>query len=147
MVVITARGPRFRAVAADTPFTVLIIGPSTELNLSGVTIWVQPSESLAMNVTAANSFSNDKCPFPPITTGHRTALQSSRRPRHRTEKMAPTGGAIYLFGKDASEEDRERIRRGAAVMGVCMRGGTVFTTGCTEGSRGIESRNPPVDST
>ena len=53
--------------------------------------------------------------------------------------------AKSLFGDDASAEDRARLGRGAAVMGTYSRGGTVFTTGCTEWSRGLERGNPLVE--
>lgn len=45
-----------------------------------------------------------------------------------------------LFG----ENSKRRRRRGNAVMGVYKRGGTVFTTGCTEWSRGLEGGDPTV---
>ena len=53
--------------------------------------------------------------------------------------------AMSMFGEDASEEDCERIRRGAAVLGIYTCGGTVFTTGCTDWSRGLEAHNPLVE--
>lgn len=52
--------------------------------------------------------------------------------------------AECLFG-DSSETSIERVRRGAAILGSYTRGGTVVTTGCTEWSRGLETRNPLVE--
>lgn len=46
-----------------------------------------------------------------------------------------------LYGKGTSQ----RIEQpGAAVMGAYTRGGTVFTTGCTEWVRGLSGRDPTV---
>ena len=47
-----------------------------------------------------------------------------------------------IFG-DTDHQDR--FTHGAATMGVYTRGGTVFTTGCTEWSRGLAARDPLVD--
>jgi hypothetical protein len=52
--------------------------------------------------------------------------------------------AECLFG-EATDANKDRVRRGAAVMGTYTRGGTVFTTGCTEWSRGLEANNPLVE--
>jgi hypothetical protein len=47
-----------------------------------------------------------------------------------------------LYGKGT---DRRVDQPGAAVLGVYTRGGTVFTTGCTEWVRGLEGRDPTVE--
>lgn len=47
-----------------------------------------------------------------------------------------------LFGDDNHRED---FTHGAAVMGLYTRGGTVFTTGCTHWSRGLEGQDPIVE--
>ena len=47
-----------------------------------------------------------------------------------------------LFGDD---EHHNLFTHGAAVMGVYTQGGTVFTTGCTEWSRGLAGKDPLVD--
>ncbi len=52
--------------------------------------------------------------------------------------------AESLFGK-TDEDSQNRVRHGAAVMGVYTRGGTVFTTGCTEWSHGLAHKNPLVE--
>ena len=52
--------------------------------------------------------------------------------------------AESLFG-NTDEESQNRVRHGAAVMGVYTRGGTVFTTGCTEWSHGLAHKNPLVE--
>jgi len=46
-----------------------------------------------------------------------------------------------LLGEGATR----RIERGAAVMGTYTRGGTVFTTGCTEWVRGLQAKDPLVE--
>src|SRR5262249_48313105 len=47
-----------------------------------------------------------------------------------------------LYGKDT----RRLVRQpGAVVMGTYTRGGTVFTTGCTEWVRGLQGRDPSVE--
>jgi hypothetical protein len=53
--------------------------------------------------------------------------------------VAFTSECLYGEGTD------KRRERGAAVMGVYTRGGTVFTTGCTEWVRGLEAQDPPVE--
>src|SRR5262249_39382908 len=45
--------------------------------------------------------------------------------------------AMRLLG-DASEQSVARFAHGQAVMGVYERGGTVFTTGCTEWAYGLD---------
>jgi hypothetical protein len=41
---------------------------------------------------------------------------------------------------------KKRLKQpGAAVLGCYTRGGTVFTTGCTEWVRGLEGRDPAVE--
>jgi hypothetical protein len=47
-----------------------------------------------------------------------------------------------LFGKGT---DRRVAQPGAAVLGSYTRGGTVFTTGCTEWVRGLQGRDPAVE--
>ena len=47
-----------------------------------------------------------------------------------------------LFGDD---DHKDRFTHGAATMGVYTRGGTVFTTGCTEWSRGLAADDPLVE--
>lgn len=47
-----------------------------------------------------------------------------------------------LYGKGTSQLVRQP---GAAVLGTYTRGGTVFTTGCTEWVRGLEGRDPHVE--
>lgn len=47
-----------------------------------------------------------------------------------------------LYGKGT---DKRLEQPGAAVMGSYERGGTVFTTGCTEWVRGLEGRDPAVE--
>jgi hypothetical protein len=47
-----------------------------------------------------------------------------------------------LYGKGT----KKRLEQpGAAVMGCYTRGGTVFTTGCTEWARGLQGRDPVVE--
>ncbi len=47
-----------------------------------------------------------------------------------------------LYGRGT----RRRVPQpGAAVLGCYTRGGTVFTTGCTEWVRGLEGRDPAVE--
>jgi hypothetical protein len=46
-----------------------------------------------------------------------------------------------LFG---DTEHKGRFTHGSATMGVYTRGGTVFTTGCTEWSRGLAGKDPLV---
>jgi hypothetical protein len=50
--------------------------------------------------------------------------------------------ALRLLG-DASEESVAQFAHGHAVMGVYERGGTVFTTGCTEWAYGLDDRWEP----
>jgi hypothetical protein len=46
-----------------------------------------------------------------------------------------------LFG---DSEHKDRFTHGAATMGIYTRGGTVFTTGCTEWSHGLAGKDPLV---
>ena len=46
-----------------------------------------------------------------------------------------------LFG---DSKHKNRFTHGSATMGIYTRGGTVFTTGCTEWSRGLAGKNPLV---
>jgi hypothetical protein len=47
-----------------------------------------------------------------------------------------------LYGKGT---DERVAQPGAAVLGVYTRGGTVFTTGCTEWVRGLQGKDPAVE--
>ena len=47
-----------------------------------------------------------------------------------------------LFG---DMDHKDRFTHGAAMMGIYSRGGTVFTTGCTDWSRGLKGRDPLVE--
>jgi hypothetical protein len=49
---------------------------------------------------------------------------------------------VALYGE---EQENRPARRGSAVLGIHKRGGTVFTSGCTEWSNGLRGKDPRVD--
>jgi hypothetical protein len=49
---------------------------------------------------------------------------------------------VALYGE---EQENRPARLGSAVLGIHKRGGTVFTSGCTEWSNGLRGRDPRVD--
>ena len=63
-------------------------------------------------------------------------------------RIATVVGRFFAMDRDKRWDRVQRaydlFTRGAAVLGTYTDGGTVFTTGCTEWSRGLEGRDPHV---